>query len=111
MCPRGSYSNGYAHKEYKSITGCGFDKLSTLTASMLNDDLHALKHLVTFIDSQRLTTLAELGSGHGASCFGGVPYFNDGVGISSHISLFKHLGFKVVHNETKTSDFISIDED
>lgn len=33
-CPRGSYRNGHAYSEYRSVTGCGYDKLSTLTADV-----------------------------------------------------------------------------
>jgi hypothetical protein len=42
-CPKGSYRNGHAFTVYGSVTGCGYDKLSTLTANMFNDD----KYLMT----------------------------------------------------------------
>lgn len=44
-CPKESYRNGHAFTDYKSVTGCRYDKLSTLTANMFNND----KYLISFI--------------------------------------------------------------
>lgn len=38
-----------------------------------------------------------------------LSYFEGAVGVECHKSILKKLGFKVIHNETKKSDFIEFE--
>ena len=106
-CPRGEYRNGHDYKEYRSVTGCGYDKLSTLTAEMFNDDLFLLSYIAHYIETHAVNddNIREK-LGYGIHLSNGKPYFDGGVGVSCHIAILKKLGFKVTHNETRKSDYI-----
>lgn len=111
-CPKGSYRNGHAFADYKSVTGCGYDKLSTLTANMFNDDKYLMSFILDYCEKHNITNdniRERLGYGIRLSSISGLPYFEGAVGVECHKSILKKLGFKVIHNETKKSDFIEFE--
>lgn len=102
--------------EYKSISGCGYDKLSTATARALNDNLSilkliyqkketALKELLKQsgpLDLKNGLNVSALGYGSG---YGIIPYFEGGVGISSHEIILNSIGLIFKHvSHTNNSD-------
>lgn len=111
-CPKGSYRNGHAFTDYKSVTGCGYDKLSTLTANMFNNDKYLISFILDYCEKHNITNdniRERLGYGIRLSSVSGLPYFEKAVGVECHKSILKKLGFKVIHNETKKSDFIEFE--
>lgn len=111
-CPKGSYRNGHAFTDYKSVTGCGYDKLSTLTANMFNNDKYLISFILDYCEKHNITNdniRERLGYGIRLSSVSGLPYFEGAVGVECHKSILKKLGFKVIHNETKKSDFIEFE--
>lgn len=75
-----------------SIGGCGYDKLSTATAQVLNQCNEALKMLYTAKNKAIDTKNHELigyGSGYGI-----LPSFEGGVGVDCHKRIFEKLGYK-----------------
>lgn len=75
-----------------SISGYGYDKLSTAVAEALNQSPQVLKLLYSKKNKKPLDSNRELlgyGSGHGI-----LPRFEGGVGIESHRKIFENLGFK-----------------
>lgn len=106
-CPRGEYRNGHNYQNYRSITGCGYDKLSTLTADMFNDDMFLRSYIANYIEKHAINKdNIRKKLGYGIRIVNGRPYFDGGVGVNCHISILKKLGFKVVYTETKRSDYI-----
>lgn len=109
-CPRGCYRNGYKYKEFKTIAGCGYDKLSTLTANMFNSDNNLIAFVMDYIEKHHINKdNIQNKLGYGISIYNGIPYFNGGVGIDCHKRILSKLGFKVRHFETRKSDIILID--
>lgn len=109
-CPKGCYRNGYKHKEFKSITGCNFDKLSTLTANMFNSDNNLIALVMDYIEKHRINKdNIKNKLGYGISIYNGIPHFDGGVGIDCHKRILSKLGLKVQHFETKQSDIMLID--
>ena len=111
-CPKGYYRNGHAYSEYRSVTGCGYDKLSTLTANMFNNDIYLKSLLVNYIEKHNITSdniESKLGYGIRLSSITGMPYFVGAVGVECHVRILKKLGFKVTHNETRKADFIEFE--
>ncbi|MBR1619324.1 hypothetical protein IJ674_05470 [bacterium] len=111
-CPKGSYRNGHAFTDYRSVTGCGYDKLSTLTANMFNDDKYLISFILDYCEKHNITNdniRERLGYGIRLSTISNLPYFEGAVGVECHINILKRLGFKVAHNETKKSDFIEFE--
>lgn len=110
-CPKGSYKNGHDYVEYRSVTGCGYDKLSTLTAKMFNEDKYLMSYVLNLVEKYNITQdniRERLGYGIRISDIG-MPYFEGAVGIECHKRILQNLGFKVTHNETCKSDFISFE--
>lgn len=91
-------------------SGCGYDKLSAATAEALNKSKSVLKLLYNKYEqalrkNKNATKRDVLGYGSGYS----KPYFEGGVGYSSHWSIFKNLGAKInTHQEGKTWDCMEI---
>lgn len=111
-CPKGSYHNGHVFTNYKSVTGCGYDKLSTLTANMFNNDKYLISFILDYCEKHNITNdniKERLGYGIKLSNVSGLPYFEEAVGVECHKSILKKLGFKVIHNETKKNDFIEFE--
>lgn len=91
MNPRG---NGYDYNgRYDSgaVGGCGYDKLSTAVASVLNQSLALKKAMYIVREQDTETPLRELlgyGSGYGI-----LPTFEGGVGVSCYPKIFEKIGF------------------
>lgn len=107
-CPRGDYKNGFKYQEYKSVTGCGYCKLSTLTADMLNDDINLMSYIYKFVEKHHINK-NNIGTklGYGIRIYNGQPHFEGGVGVECHKRILERLGFKVEHHETRKSDIIT----
>lgn len=109
-CPKGSYLNRFKCQNFKSVTGCNFDKLSTLTANMFNSDNNLIAFVMDYIEKHHINKdNIENKLGYGIGIDNGIPYFSHGVGIGCHKRILSKLGFKVQHFETKQSDIIVID--
>lgn len=109
-CPKGCYRNGYKYQEFKSITGYGFDKLSTLTADMFNSDNNLIAFVMDYIEKHHINKdNIENKLGYGIRIYNGIPYFSRGVGVDCYETILLKLGFKVQHFETKQSNIIIID--
>ena len=110
-CPRGEYKNCFYYREYKSVTGCGYDKLSTLTAEMLNDDAHMKKYLFDYIEKHHINANnIQNKLSYGIRMCNGQPYFEGAVGVECHIRILKQLGFNVYHADCKRADLITFDK-
>lgn len=98
-----------------SASGCGYDKLSAATAQALNDHKPALKALykaeekrlkIKKTDRPSRRDYIGYGSGYGVK-----PYYEGGVGESSHIAIFKNLGYTGAKwYSYKSSDLIIIEK-
>lgn len=107
-CPRGEYRNGFKYQEYRSITGCGYCKLSTLTANMLNDDVNLMSYIYKFVEKNHINKdNIQNKLGYGIRIYNGQPYFEGGVGLECHTRILKNLGFEVQHYETRKSDIVT----
>lgn len=109
-CPAGSYKNGHDYNEFRAVTGCGFDKLSSLTANMFNQDDYLIAFIIDYIEKNDITSdniSNKLGYGIRISSATCLPYFEGGVGVECHKRILEKLGFNVVHYETKKADIIS----
>lgn len=101
-CWANEYTTGKA-------SGCGYDKLSAATAEAMNKNTAILKLLFDKYE-QTLETNPEaslrqsLGYGSGYI----LPFFEGGVGFSSHQSIFEGLGFSVLWSEGKMWDYMLI---
>lgn len=102
--PRAYTNAGF---ESNSIGGCGYDKLSTATSQALNSNKSLLKLLYEKKNDNIDKSNHELlgyGSGYGI-----MPYFEGGVGISSHQRIIKGLGLKMQSiTSTKNTDVFLI---
>lgn len=102
--PKGEYKNGFFYKEFGSVGGCGYDKNSTLSAAMLNNDFNFLKYLYEYIEKHNINKKnISKKLGYGIRLSYGLPYFEGGVGLECHINILKKLGFKVFTTYNKTS--------
>ena len=101
--PRAETSTG---REYKSISGCGYDKLSTATGEALADNYSIMKVLYALKDANPDLKNNDL-FGYGAG-YGILPYFEGGVGIDCHVNILKKLGFDVHHINNKNTDVLII---
>lgn len=109
-CPEGCYHNGFKYQEFKSVTGYGYDKLSTLTANMFNSDNNLIALVMDYIETHHINKdNIEDKLDYGIKIYDGMPYFSHGVGIDCHKRILLKLGFKVQHFETRKSDIIVID--
>lgn len=109
-CPKGYYRNGFKWQDYRSITGCGYCKLSTLTANMLNDDINLMAYVYKFIEKHNINkNNIQNKLGYGISIYNGQPYFEGGVGLECHIRILKNMGFDVQHHETRKSDILTFE--
>lgn len=109
-CPKGCYRNGYKYQEFKSITGHGFDKLSTLMADMFNSDNNLIAFVIDYIEKHHINEdNIEYKLGYGIKIYNGMPHFSHGVGVDCYETILLKLGFKVQHFSTEQSDIIIID--
>lgn len=108
-CPNGCYRNGFKYQDFRSVTGCGYDKLSTLTANMFNSDNNLMSYVMAYIEKHAINRdNIRKKLGYGIRIFNGIPYFEGGVGVECHISILKKLGFQVWHASTKSSYVLDI---
>lgn len=89
-----------------SIGGCGYCKLSTATANILNQHPTLIKSMCKLKEQnveQDNRTAISYGAGHNIT-----PQFEGGVGISSHMTLLAKLGYTMqqVSNTQNTDVFI-----
>jgi hypothetical protein len=87
-------ADNYDSKHFTSgsIGGCGYDKLSTAVANVLNQCKPLLKALYEFKDANIETKNHDLfgyGSGYGL-----LPQFEGGVGVSCYNDIFNKIGFE-----------------
>lgn len=100
------WANGYTTGK---ASGCGYDKLSAATAEAMDKNNAILKLLFDKYE-QILETNPEaplrqsLGYGSGYI----IPFFEGGVGFSSHRHIFENLGFSVLWSEGKNWDYMLI---
>lgn len=95
-------SNGHYSKFFGSASGCGYDKESSAVAEALNQSAPIKKLLCDKKEkSIREGKTYEAGStmnknyiSYGAG-YGSVPYFEGGVGMSSHEGVFRACGLKL----------------
>lgn len=87
-CPRGNYANCFDYKEHGAITGCGYDKLSTLTAVFFNEDLHMLKRVVELIDKKKIRNNIDIVLGYGVRCHVACLILK---AESGHLAMFQSL--------------------
>ncbi len=108
-CPKGEYSSGYYRKFVGGVTGCGYDKASSWTAKAFNNDNILLKYIINFIEEKHINNLnIRKKLGYGIRIYRGLPYFEGGVGLSSHITILKNLGFNVDYQAGNTWDCLRI---
>lgn len=107
-CPKGEYCNGFKYQDYRSVTGCGYDKLSTLTANMFNEDFNLMSYIYKFVEKHYINAenIREK-LGYGIRIYNGQPYFEGAVGVECHINILRKLGFEVQHFGTNRSDIIT----
>lgn len=107
-CPRGDYRNGFKYQQYRSVTGYGYDKLSTLTARMFNEDVNLMSYICQFVEKHHINKEnIKKKLGYGIRFYNGLPHFEGGVGLECHIRILKNMGFDVQHHETRKSDILT----
>lgn len=91
--PEGMHSE---RKECAGVTGCGFDKLSTAVANVLNQFAPLLKKLYAYKDKElkkgntkNLREMFGYGSGYGI-----LPRLEGGVGVECYPVILDKIGFK-----------------
>jgi len=75
-----------------SIGGCGYDKLSTAVANVINQANPILKQLYELKESNPNTDNREL-FGYGSG-YGSLPHIEGGVGVSCYPAIFDKIGFE-----------------
>lgn len=83
------YSGRY---ESGSVSGCGYDKLSTAVANVVNQSLPALKALYKVREQDVNSKLSDV-FGYGAG-YGILPRLEGGVGVSCYPNIFAKCGYK-----------------
>ena len=89
--PRGEGYDYNGRYNSGSIGGCGYDKLSTAVANVLNQSAALLKALYLEREKDtesKLQAVYGYGSGYGI-----LPRFEGGVGVSCYPSIFDKIGF------------------
>lgn len=105
--------NGFKYYEGTKTGGCGYDKRSTATASVLNQSKPILKLILNRLEKQPLKTIKKHLSAYDCREFlgyglylKGLSFFCGGVGFSSHEHILNNLNIKTItHHETKTNDY------
>jgi hypothetical protein len=106
-CPKGDYYGANGYKYIGGVTGCGYDKLSSWTAKAFNQDNILKSYIFNFCEKHHINKdNIRKKLGYGINIFHGQPYFDGGVGLSSHINVLKNLGFKVVNDEGKKWNYL-----
>lgn len=105
--------NGFKYYEGEKTGGCGYDKLSTATASVLNQSKPILKIILNKLEKEPLKNIKKYLSAYDCREFvgygiylKGLSFFCGGVGFSSHEHILNNLNIKAItHHETKTTNF------
>ncbi len=91
-----AFHPGYSPVSYGPVSGCGYDKLSTCVAGMVNQCLPFMRRLYLAWEANLSNTLTPVlglrdffgyGSGYGA-----LPQFEGGVGVSCYDRICKAAG-------------------
>jgi len=104
-CPRGF--DNYGH-ETDSITGCGYDKESTASAQLLNQNLSILKRLCEKKNENIESSNRDI-FGYGLGC-GIIPKFEGGVGIDCHVKILENVGYNVTKSGNNSTTILIISE-
>ena len=108
-CPKGEYWGGNGYQYIGGITGCGYDKQSTWTAKAFNKDVILKSYIYKYCEKHNINKdNIRKKLGYGLSMWNGMPEFDGGVGLSSHINILKNLGFRVESNGGRTWDYLHI---
>jgi hypothetical protein len=103
QCPTATDNNGNSSG---TITGCGYCKLSTAVAKVLNENLYLLKKMYLIKDkNMRKENHNLFGYGSGYNI---LPNFEGGVGMPSLENILKKLCKKIIVNSTDDSYSIVI---
>lgn len=87
-------SDNYGHVS-DVASGCGYDKASTALAGVLNQIPQIMYRLYREADKAIKTgTKYRQAIGYGSG-YSVLPYFEGGVGVSSHVQILERLGYKV----------------
>lgn len=105
--------NGYKYYEGSKTGGCGYDKRSTATASVLNQSKPILKLILNKLEKQPLKTIKQYLTNYDCRDFvgygiylKGLSFFCGGVGFSSHETILNNLKLKTItRHETKYTDY------
>lgn len=105
--------SGYKYYEGSKTGGWGYDKLSTATASVLNQSKPILKLILNKLEKQPQKTIKKYLSNYDCRDFLGygiylksLIFFEGGVGFSSHQHILNNLGLKTItSHSTNTSDY------
>lgn len=92
FCPTGEMWTNGKYFTAGGVTGCGYDKLSTIVAKLLNQLNSALKILYIVKDKNADKPNRDViayGAGYGI-----LPSFEGGVGISCYPQIFEKCGYK-----------------
>ncbi len=100
--PKGKMWSDVAYTESRSVTGCGYDKLSACVAELLNQSNRLRARMI-----QKGRKNLGYGAGSGSAML--IPYFEGGVGVSCFRTIIEQLGGKWTHKSTDGSDWISIE--
>lgn len=92
-------SNGHYYKYFGSASGCGYDKESAAVAEALNKSA-SIKKMLYDKKEAAIKAGASYNNGstmnnnfiHYGAGYGSVPYFEAGVGMSSHRGIFEACG-------------------
>lgn len=95
-------ANGDINTKYfssGSISGCGYDKLSTAIADVLNQSNEVIKAFYTAMQGKNYIeqssgygNLSDI-FGYGVSAFKGIPRIDGGVGVSCYNKVFDSIGY------------------
>ena len=105
--------NGYKYYEGSKTGGCGYDKRSTATASVLNQSKSILKLILNKLEKQPLKTIKQYLTNYDCRDFigygiylKGLSFFCGGVGFSSHERILNNLKLKTITcHETKYTNY------
>lgn len=114
-CPNANiYSWNYeaSNRATAKSSGCGYDKLSTVTADLLNSDNSILNVVLTAYEKAITAdnTIKDVEDvlyyGISGNIIDGLQLFDGGVGVSCHIAILRKLGYSVTHNSGSNYDYI-----
>ena len=105
-------ADGFKYYEGDKTGGCGYDKTSTATASVLNQSKPILKLILQKLEKQPQKTIKKYLTAYDCREFlgyglyiKGLCFFCGGVGVSSHLHILDNLKIKLItqHETAKTN--------